>query len=619
MPKAADPGSSPFFPHESIIDPISKKEIGNLKTHTIADILVELLHEAGVRQVFGMAGDALNGLTDAIRRDGRIEWLGFRHEENAAYAACAQAEMTGKLAVCAGTVGPGALHLINGLYNAKKEHAPVLAITGQVPTHEQGTNYFQEVNLTKVFDDVCGFQAVISSSSQMLRLTEIAIQKALTEKSVSRLEIPIDLMTMKVPNLHFFHPLTIATPHLEVPESEIDRAVTLIERAQKITFLCGAGCRDARAEVLALSEKLQAPIANTLRAKDIFDGCHENVVGLTGLIGMPPGYHAVLDCDLLIMLGTNFPYENFLPVDVPIIQVDEKIDNIGRRAPVSLGLLGSVKETVAALLPRVKEVPFSFFLKHLQQMKEKNQDHLDQHSSLERTDEPIHPALIAGVLNQYAAKDAVFTVDVGESAVWVARYIDMNNDRRLLGSFNHGSMGCALPLALGAQASDPAREVWALCGDGGFAMAMQDLVTATRFHWPIKVLIFNNSELGFVKMENEVAGYPLDPSATGLVNPNFAAYAQTCGVAGIRIQHVSEIEDAIRRATRQSGPVLIEAMVSPGELTLPPHIKPKQAWGFGISKIREGMLGLEGDHSQWKNWKREFDASLKHSHNRSLH
>lgn len=604
------PSLSPFFPSESVSDRKSLKTMKLDKGQTVASVLVELLYQAGVRQIFGVAGDALNGLTDQIRRDGRLKWIGCRHEENAAYAAYAAAEMSGGLGVCAGTVGPGALHLINGLYNAKREGAAVLAITGQVPTHERGTNYFQEVDLNKVFDDVAGFQATITSPSQMLRLTEIAIQKCLGEKSVSRLEIPIDLMTMKIDNLHFYHPLAVQTPRVLPAPHEIEHAKELIAGAKKIAILAGVGCRGARDEVIALSDRLQAPLAHTLRSKDLFEGRHENVVGLTGLIGAPPAYHAVLDCDLLLMLGTNFPYENFLPVDVPIIQVDQRIENLGRRAPVTLGIVGTVKETVRELLASVPKRTANSFLEHMRTMHRKSEAHFVEQADPSRDAEPLHPALIAKAVSDLAADNAVFSIDVGESTVWAARYLRLRGSQRMIGSFNHGSMGCGLPIAIGAAAADPRRQTWAFCGDGGFAMSMQDLVTASRFGWPVKAVVFNNSELGFVKMENEVAGFALDSAATGLVNPHFADLAKACGAVGLRIEHARDVREVIAEAARETRPVVIEAMVSPGELSLPPHIGIRQAWGFGLSKVREGLLGVKGDHAQWENWKREIQAAL---------
>ncbi len=600
--------TSPFFPSET--DAQNAFELPK-DASSVAEILISLLHQAGVRRIFGVAGDALNALTDALRRDGRIEWIGFRHEENAAYAACGEAEIGGGLGVCAGTVGPGALHLINGLYNAKREGAPVLAITGQVPMHERGTGYFQEVDLERIFGEVCDFQAVISSPAQMPRLSEIAIQKALGEKIVARLEIPIDLMMRKVPNRSFLHPLVCARRAILPPEAELDRAARLINDSRKITLFCGAGCREARDQVLELSQRIQAPIVNTLRAKDIFDLDEAHVVGMTGLIGIPPAYHAALECDLLVMLGSNFPYESFLPQHVPIIQLDHKIENLGRRAPVSLGLMGTVKETVEALLPRVRPVARSPFLNAILKMKESSVEHLRKQCSPLRNLEPLHPQSLAGALDETASDDAAFTVDVGECTVWAARYLRMRRGRRMLGSFNHGSMGCALPLALGAAAASPGREIWALCGDGSFAMSMQDLVSAVRFGWPIKVLIFNNSELGFVKMENEASGFPLDPHATGLLNPDFAAYARACGAIGIRVEHPHEIMPAIRQARAENSPVVIDAIVTPGALTLPPKIGLKEALGFGASKIKEALLGIHGDHEQWANWKSEFDANLR--------
>jgi pyruvate dehydrogenase (quinone) len=319
----------------------------------------------------------------------------------------------------------------------------------------------------------------------------------------------------------------------------------------------------------------------------------------------------VLDCDLLLMLGTNFPYENFLPTDVPIIQVDSKIENLGRRAPVRLPLLGNVEPTLDALLPMLQPSPPRRFLEHIRHMREKDRAHWRERASLQEARQPLHPGAIAQVVSDIASDDAIFAVDVGESTVWAARHVEMRAGRRMLGSFNHGSMGCALPIALGASSVDPARQVWALCGDGAFVMSVQDLVTAARYRWPIKVVVFDNSELGFVKMENEVSGFAFNPAATGLVNPDLVELARACGAVGIRIQHASEVEAGLRRAASESGPVVVDAVVTPGELTMPPHVSLKQAWGFGLSKLKEGLLGVRGDHAQWANWKHELDANLR--------
>lgn len=580
------------------------------KTKNVAEVLLDILADAGARQIFGVTGDALNTLLEGIRTDDRFEWFGMRHEENAAYAAYAQAELTGGIGVCAGTVGPGSLHLINGLYNAKREGAGVVAITGQVAHIEKGTGYFQEVDLEKAFDDICDYQAIVNSPEQVTRVCEIAVQKALVEKCVVRIELPVDIIGAEVPGRHFLHPLTHSRPRFTPSPDVIAKAASVINTKKKVTLFCGVGCRDARDEVLELAEKLGAPIVHTLRAKDIFDYSDHRVVGLTGLIGNPSGYHAVWDCDVLVMLGTNFPYDGFIPDGIEIIQVDQRIDNIGKRAPVSVGLVGTMKETLQALTPLVEPHPGGHFLRHLGKVRDKWLHAMDEQASLDRHDEPIHPQLFAKQVSDQAADDAFFSVDVGECTVWAARHLRLHGGRRMAGSFNHGSLGAALPIALGAAAIDPTRQVWALCGDGGFGMSMNDFVSAVRFGWPVKVLVFNNSELGFVKMETEVAGLPLNTIATHLQNPNFADYARACGGHGIRVEHAADVAGAIAEAIAHDGPVIIDAVVSPGELTMPPHITFEEAWGFGVSKAKEALLGIRGEHEQWDGWREELKANL---------
>ena len=577
----------------------------------VCENLLDILASAGVRDIFGVTGDALNTLLDAIRKDDRFRWIGVRHEENAAYAAYAQAELTGGIGVCAGTVGPGALHLINGLYNAKKEGAGVVALTGQVAHAERGSNYFQEVDLSRMFDDICDFQAVLSSPSQMPRLAEIAVQKALAERVVTRIELPIDVIDAKLPTTTPTHPLVVLPSSVLPPDSEIEKAVDLLSKGSKVALFCGVGCRGAKQEVLELSKKLDAPIVHTLRAKDIFDYEDPRVVGLTGLIGNPAGYHAVWDCDVLLMVGTNFPYDGFLPSNTTIIQIDRKVENIGRRAPVELGLVGTVRETLQKLNPQIQSGSSAKFLGGLEKMRDKWLKSMEKQADPKRVDEPLHPQIFARAVSDRADEDAIFAVDVGECTVWIARQVSMRNERRMLGSFNHGSLGAALPVALGSSSLDPKRQVWAFCGDGGFGMAMQDLVTAVRYDWPVKILLFNNSELGFVKMETEVSGLPVYQEATGLLNPDFAAYAHACGAGGVRVEHAADIIPAIEAAITHDGPFLIDAIVSPGELTMPPHLTITEAWGFGLSKAKEAILGLKGDHSQWKGWRDEFMANLR--------
>ncbi len=580
-------------------------------TRSICESLLDVLAEAGARDVWGVTGDVINPLLEAIRKDDRFRWIGVRHEENAGYAASAQAQMTGAIGVCAGTAGPGALHLINGLYNAQKEGAGVVAITGQIGRGERGSDFHKEMDLSKVFDDVCAYQAVIEAPGQIPRMAQIAVQKALTERVVTRIELPADVIGEQVPSEHFRHPLIHSLPRFAPPEGELEKAAALINDGKRVTLFCGIGCRDAREDVLALADALGAPIVHTLRAKDIFDTSDGPVVGMTGLIGNPAGYHAVSDCDVLVMLGTDFPYDEFLPDGRPIIQVDRVIDHIGRRAPVTLGLVGDVGATVRALAPHLGSGASADFRKNLVKLRDKWLGHMDEQASLTRTDEPLHPQLFARAISDRAADDAYFAIDVGECTVWAARQLSMAGGRRMAGGFNHGAIGAGLPVALGMAAADPKRQVWALVGDGGFGMSMNDFVTAVKYDWPIKVIVFNNSELGFVKMEVEVMGLPRNPEATELLNPDFALYAKACGGDGVRVEHAADIVPAIEQALASDKPFIIDAIVSSGELTMPPHIQIDQVWGFGMSKVKEGMMALKGDHSIWKEWRDEFKASLR--------
>jgi len=578
-------------------------------SRSICQSLLDLLAEAGAREIFGMTGDVINPLLEAIRNDARFRWIGVRHEEHAAYAAAAQSELTGNIGVCAGTAGPGALHLINGLYNAQKEGAGVVAITGQVARKERGSDFHKEMDLVKVFDDVCDYQAIIETPAQMPRMAEIAVQKALVHRVVTRIELPADVIGEDLPSEHFTHPLIHALPRNPAPAEAVAKAAEILNGGKRVTIFCGIGCREARQDVLDLAERLQAPIVHTLRAKDIFDTSEDPVVGMTGLIGNPAGYHAVFDCDVLLMLGTDFPYDEFLPDGRPIIQVDRDVDHIGRRAPVSLGLVGDVGATLEVLSPQVKG-DSSKFRAGLFKLRDKWLAQMDKQASLSRTDEPLHPQLFARAISDRAADDAIFACDVGECTIWLARQVSLAGGRRVVGGFNHGSLGPGLPVALGAASLQPPRQVWAFCGDGGFGMSMNDFVTAVKFDWPIKVIVFNNSELSFVKMEVEVMGLPTNPEATSLLNPDFAMYAKACGGDGVRVEHAKDIVPAVEQALASPKPFIIDAIVSPGELTMPPHIDIKEAWGFGMSKVKEGLMGLKGDHDVWKQWRDEFRANV---------
>jgi len=576
----------------------------------VSEMLLSCLQQAGVTKIFGVTGDALNTFVDAIRRQDQIKWIAMRHEENAGFAAYGEAALTGNLAVCAGTVGPGALHLLNGLYNAKKERVPVLAISGQVATLQMESNYFQEVDLTKVYDDVCAFQAIIRSPEQAPRIILKAIQIALHERTVCRIELPVDIAAMQAKGKAMMHPIFRPQARLIPSPQEISALATLINDHSTVTIFAGAGCREAKSEVIELAEKLKAPIVHTLKAADIFNESDPHVAGLTGLLGNPSGYSAVQRGEVLLMLGTDFPYTDFIPQNRKIAQVDTRIENIGNRAPVDVAVLGDIKETLRLLLLVVEEKTSTQFKDHIFSKLESWRKHIIDQSSLKRDRLPLHPQIFAHEISLRASSNAVFTVDVGECTIWLARFVDLHTGRRLLGSFNHGSMAVAFPAALGAQSIDPTRQVWAFAGDGAFAMCMQDFVTAVRYNWPIKLLVFNNSELSFVKTEMEEAGLVPFKDALHLQNPDFAAYARACGGESARVEHADEIIPAIEAAIRSTKPFLIEAMVSAGEISLPPTITAKEAWGFGTSKLSEILLSIRGDEGQWAGVTEELKNSI---------
>jgi len=572
--------------------------------------LLEILENIDVKRIYGVTGDALNALLDEIRKSEQIKWIGVRHEENAAFAAYAEAALSGKLAVCAGTVGPGALHLINGLYNAKKERVPILAVTGQVALENIGSEYHQEVDLRKIFEDVCAYQAVIRSPEQAPRIIQKAIRIAIEEKTVCRIELPVDISLQKASGKNYVQPFIYSKPCLRPNKEEILHAAEAINKNNRITIFAGEGCRDSKKEVLDLAKALKAPIVHTLKAIDIFDHDTPHVVGLTGLIGNPPGYHALHKANVIIMLGTDFPYSNFIPDDKTIIQVDIRVENIGNRASVDIGILSDVKSVMNDLLPEIKSKTEDKFLKTFLNSFKKWKQQMLSESSPERNQTPLHPQIITRIINEKASEDAVFILDVGECTVWGARHITFNNNRRVLGSFNHGSMAVGYPAALGAQATHPNRQVWGLIGDGAFGMSMHDFITAVRYEWPVKLVIYNNSELGFVKMEMEESGLPLFSDATDLQNPNFAEYAKLCGGDGIRVENPEEIQPAVEKAINSKKPFIIDVVTTSGELTLPPKISLEQAWGFTKSKAKELFLAAKGDREQWDNINKEIKANL---------
>ncbi|MDG2049806.1 MAG: thiamine pyrophosphate-binding protein [Myxococcota bacterium] len=553
----------------------------------VCEQLISILQDVGAEHIFGVTGDALNPFVDGLRRQKQLRWIGVRHEEVAGYAAAAQSLISGGLGVCAGTVGPGALHLLNGLYNAKKEGAAVLAITGQVPRAESGTGFFQEVDLSKVFDDVCVFQHTIDSPEQMPRVAQLAIQEAIANRGVARLEIPADVGPLKVPSSALAHEIFRPQSTTVPSAAHLEQAATVLNKARKPTMLIGSGCRGAREAVLAVAEKMQAPIVHALKGADVMEHEHPLWVGLTGLLGTPAGYHAVEDCDALLMVGTDFPYSVFYPSGKPIVQIDIEPKHLGKRCAVTEGLLGHARPSLEALLPLLKKNTHSGHLHSIQKRFDKWHNRSLKKYSLENKHRPLHPQVVAQAISERAAADAIFAIDVGECTVWSARHLELKRDQRMIGSFNHGSLGAAFPSALGAQALDPSRQVIAICGDGGFGMSLQDFVTAVRYDWPLTVIVFNNSTLGFVKIEMEATGYPEYGAATDLLNPDFAKWAEACGGVGFSVSEPSELVEALDQALTMKRPCIIDVFVDPSELTMPPHIEPAQAWGFSVSKIKE--------------------------------
>ncbi|MBQ4820536.1 thiamine pyrophosphate-dependent enzyme [Aquimarina sp. MMG016] len=574
----------------------------------VSEQLLKILQDEGVKHIFGVAGDALNPLVDAIGKQDIIEWIGVNHEGNASYAAFAQGELNGNFGVCASTVGPGALHLINGLYNAKKERSPVIAITGQIPIEHLGTNYHQEADLKKIYDDVCKYQAIIRSPEEAPRVILRAIRIAVNHQCVCRIELPADIAQMKAENKDYVHTVFRSNSNIIPSQEELNSAAKLINESEKIGILAGVGCREARDEVVRFSEMLKAPITHTLRASDVFDHKMENVVGLTGLIGNPSGYQAVMDCDLLIMLGTDFPYTDFLPENTKTIQVDLRPENIGNRTSVVLGLHSDIKSTITSLTGLCEEKQDDRFVKELTEKfrdwKTSNNQKADPSSDME----PLHPHIFAKGVSDIASDDAIFTIDTGTAAIWASNFMNFHADRRIIGSFNHGSMAVGLPAAIGAQLQFPNREVWGLIGDGAFNMSLQDFSTAVNNNLPIKIIVFNNSQLGFVKIEMEEAGLAPNFDALKVDNFNFAEYAKLCGGDGVKVEHAKDIMSAIQEAKRSTKPFIIDAVVTNAELSLPPKIGFEEAKGFGISKIKEIFRAFNGEKEQWENIKQEIEA-----------
>jgi pyruvate dehydrogenase (quinone) len=555
----------------------------------VADLLVDTLAAHGVKRIYGVAGDSLNGITDSIRGRRSMEWIAVRHEETAAFAAGAEAHLTGGLAACVGSSGPGNLHLINGLYDCHRSRVPILAIAAQIPSHEIGSGYFQETRPEHLFAQCSHYCELVSQPEQMPRVLEIAIQTALSRRGVSVIVLPGDIALRDAAEQRTGPPFQQPRPSLCPSDTEIEALAKLLNASEKITILGGAGCAGAHAELIQLASTLKAPIVHAMRGKEFIEYDNPFDVGMTGLIGFSSGYRAMMNCDVLLMLGTDFPYRQFLPSDATIVQIDLRGEQLGRRGRLDYGLVGDIHSTLRALLPRLSQHADDRHLKASLEHYQKARRSLDDLAVGEPGKKPVHPQYVARVIDELASTDAIFSCDVGTPTIWAARYLAMNGQRRLLGSFNHGSMANALPQAIGAQASHRERQVISLSGDGGLAMLMGDLLTLRQHELPVKVVVFKNDALAFVELEMKAAGI-LD-FATDLRNPNFAKMAEAAGLLGLTAETPEQVRPMIGKALDHDGPALVEVQVARQELAMPPTITLEQAAGFGLFMLRAVLSG----------------------------
>ncbi|MEU2513911.1 pyruvate dehydrogenase [Streptomyces syringium] len=557
---------------------------------TVAEQTVDILVRAGVRRLYGVVGDSLNPVVDAIRRNAAIDWVQVRHEEAAAFAAGAEAQLTGKLAACAGSCGPGNLHLINGLYDAHRSMAPVLALASHIPSSEIGTGFFQETHPEQLFRECSHYCELISNPQQMPRVLQTAVQNAIGQGGVSVIALPGDIAAQQAPERSIEHALVTTRPTVRPGDAEIEALARMVDEAGKVTLFCGSGTAGAHDEVMRFAERVKAPVGHALRGKEWIQYDNPYDVGMSGLLGYGAAYEATHECDLLILLGTDFPYNAFLPDDVKIAQVDVRPQHLGRRSKLDLAVWGDVRETLRCLTPKV-QVKSS--RKFLDKMLKKHADALEgvvkAYTRKVEKHTPIHPEYVASILDEEAADDAVFTVDTGMNNVWAARYLTPNGRRRVIGSFTHGSMANALPQAIGAQFLDRDRQVVAMSGDGGFTMLMGDFLTLVQYDLPVKIVLFNNSSLGMVELEMMVGGLPA--YGTTNHNPDFAAIARAAGAHGVRVEKPKHVRGALRDAFKHKGPALVDIVTDPNALSIPPKIRAEMVSGFALSA---GKIVLDG-------------------------
>ncbi|KQM41670.1 thiamine pyrophosphate-dependent enzyme [Chryseobacterium sp. Leaf201] len=552
----------------------------------IAEQIVEMLESANVKRIYAVTGDSLNHLNMAVKKSS-IKWIHVRHEEVGAFAAAAEAELDG-FAVCAGSCGPGHVHLINGVYEAHRSHLPMFVIASTIPSEEMGTDYFQETNTIKLFDDCSHYNQMITRPEQVQRIMQTAIQHAISKKGVSVIGLPGDVSELDAEEAVTSNKIFKTNPVIRPSDEELKSLADLINGSEKVTLYCGIGAEKAAPEVVQLSKYLKAPVGYSFRGKMAIQPNNPNEVGLTGLLGLPSAYHAMHEADLLVLLGTDFPYQKFMPVKNKIVQIDESPERLGRRAKLELGLTGDVKETIKALLPLLNEKKDVSFLNQQLEFYEKVKEDQMIYVKDPGTEDAIQPEFVTHILDKLAKHDAVFTVDTGMCCVWGARYITGTGERKMLGSFNHGSMANAMPMAIGAALAHPQRQVIAMCGDGGLSMLLGDMATIFQYKLPVKLIVFNNRSLGMVKLEMEVAGMP--DNETDMVNPDFAMLAQVMGYPGKNVSKPEEVENAIKECLDYDGPYLLNIFTNRNALALPPKVELEQVLGM-TKAMTQLMLG----------------------------
>lgn len=555
---------------------------------TSAEYIARVLEQAGIKHVYGVVGDSLNGLTDALRRLGTIEWLHVRHEEGAAFAAGAEAHLTGELAVCAGSCGPGNLHLINGLFDCQRSGVPVLAIAAHIPSTEIGIDYFQATHPEYIFRECSHYVELVSNPDQLPQVLGRAIRAAVGRRGVGVVVIPgdialkdavVDVPRWVVPTRPIMHPSM----------KDLKRLANLLKDANRVTIFCGAGCAGAHDEVIELARRLKAPIVHTLRGKEYIEYDNPFDVGMTGLVGFSSGYAAMMGCDALLLLGLDFPYRQFFPKHAKIAQIDIRPEALGNRCPLDLGLIGDIRETLQSLIPSIPEKADSSHLDAALAHYKKAREGLDKLADPRRDSDIIHPQYVMQQMSELAADDAIFTCDVGSPILWTARYLKVNGKRRIVGSFNHGSMANAMLHAIGAQVAYPDRQVVSMSGDGGFTMMMGDFLSLVQLKLPVKIVLLNNGTLGFVQMEMWANGF-LD-TGCDLINPNFAQMANAVGIKGIRVEHPSQLRDALKEAFAHDGPALVDVVSAKQELGMPPKTTFDEAYKFGLFMMKAVLDG----------------------------